>query len=281
MKPVALVVCVLPAVLAGLPGPAAASNRVQAKAIHPAVTHTRVVHMRVVRSMVRRIVIADAATSPTDGTAPAGGTATPDVTATPGSTAPAGSAAPGGTATPTTTAPPGGTVSPTTTATPTPSAEPGTRRERKRVIGVDAGIFYPSGGKTRDRFGNSWLHVGVGLGAIRAPSVKGRLSVNYSLLYRSRGSNHALIVPIGVQYRRAVKFRPVYLYAGATAGIVFTHLRSVQDNVAGGLRTTPGGSVFVGTTLSNSAFLEARYLAIGQVRGFNLSGISLGVEIRF
>ena len=65
-------------------------------------------------------------------------------------------------------------------------------------------MFLPSSSKTRDRFGYSWLSIGLGLGAINPVSTKGNLALDLNLLYHGRDGNHAFFAPLGVGYRVAL-----------------------------------------------------------------------------
>lgn len=157
--------------------------------------------------------------------------------------------------------------------------------ERPRFrIGPEVGLFLPTDEKTRDRFGGSWVSFGLGLGAVPRAEAKGRLGFNFNVLYKSRGDNRALIAPIGVRFRQGFNADPnasFSPYAGASADIYAVDIRSPQDNVRSGFRAAPGGSVFLGFSAAESGFLEARYLVISRVRGFDLSGFNIVGGYRF
>ena len=154
-------------------------------------------------------------------------------------------------------------------------------------IGIDLGLFVPSDGKTRSRFGNSWGNIGIGIGRPDKPSGTGRIGLDFGVINKSSGDHHAFIAPLGVYYRRAfsagdvTERHTVIPYYGVSADLVGVDLRSPQDNVHSGLRFTAGGSAVVGMTIGASGFAEAKYLAIGKVKSFNLSGASFTVGVRF
>jgi len=149
-------------------------------------------------------------------------------------------------------------------------------------IGPEVGLFLPTSAKTRDRFGSSWLSLGIGLGQVDQVTEKGQTSLDLNILYQSRNGNSALVAPIGVAYRIALGQGGVNTpYAGISADLVLADLRSKQDNVNHGLQTGAGGSAFVGVNFGNSGFLEARYLAISSIKSFDLSGLNLSAGYRF
>ena len=92
------------------------------------------------------------------------------------------------------------------------------------------------------------------------------------------------MIPVGANYIRAfgsredAKTRPYY---GASLNLVPAKIRSLPDGVNTGIKLGYGGSAFVGTTLGRKTFVEARYRAISDIAGFNLSGLGLSAGIRF
>lgn len=178
-------------------------------------------------------------------------------------------------------------------AAPAPKPEGGGTDKPKKhgfqipKVGVDFDIFMPTSGKTRSRFGNNWGGIGFGFGRPARPSGTGRVAFDFSSQYQKSGNHHAFIAPLGVSYRRAFSaddltrggtFIPYY---GVSADLVAVDLRSVEDNVHSGFRFTAGGSALVGTTIGASGFVEAKYLAVSKVKGFDLSGLKLSVGVRF
>lgn len=182
-------------------------------------------------------------------------------------------------------------ASPTTTPpeTPAPSTEPAPRpapdeprHSHHIAIGLDLGLFEPTSSHARDRFGNSWFSAGIGIGNIQKATEKGRIGFFLTTIYRKKGDNHAFLAPVGIEYRRALaRGTDTVPYVGLSGDLDLVDLRSPVDNVHSGLRTSGGGSVFIGTTFSEQGFLEARYIAAGKVKGFDLSGFNLTAGVRF
>ncbi len=161
-------------------------------------------------------------------------------------------------------------------------------RYRQFSIGPEVGLFLPTDSKTRNRFGDSWFSIGIGIGDIIPPKRGGDLSLDLNVISQAGDNRHAYLIPVGVQYRQALNrsqtvnsASSVVPYIGVSADVVFADVRSPIDDAHSGLRTTGGGSVFIGTSLSTRAFVEARYLAVGSTEHFNLSGFDLSAGFRF
>ena len=213
-----------------------------------------------------------------------GDTTTPAPTATV-PTGPNAPTMPGGT----TTAPPTGTTAPTTTTPSTPSTPEGNNpassspKKRPRFrIGPEVGVYLPTSSKARDQFGSTWLTIGLGIGSIGRITPQGQTSFDLQILYQSKNGNHAFLAPIGVGYRVAVsQSGQNTLYVGATADLYLADLRSGDYNVHSGLRTGFGGSALAGVNFGDSGFLEARYLIVSRIKGFDLSGLNATAGYRF
>ncbi len=159
---------------------------------------------------------------------------------------------------------------------------------RQFSIGPEVGLFLPTDSKTRNRFGDSWFSIGIGIGDIIPPRRGGDLSLDLNVISQAGDNRHAYLIPVGVQYRQALNrsqsvnsASSVVPYIGVSADVVFADVRSPIDDAHSGLRTTGGGSVFIGTSLTSRAFVEARYLAVGSTEHFNLSGFDLSAGFRF
>lgn len=204
----------------------------------------------------------------------------------------AGFARPAGAQTPDAQQTPPPATTPDATTTPgqqTDDQNPPPPRRRSRFrIGPELGLFLPTSSKTRDRFGDSWVSFGIGLGRISRAAENGRPRpvLGLSVLTKSRGDNRAIIVPLGLEYRvpltRATSESATVPYVGVSGDLVFADLRvrEVNENISG-LRVTGGASAYVGTTFSDSAYIEARYRLIARTRGYDLSGLNLTAGFRF
>ncbi len=186
------------------------------------------------------------------------------------------------------TAPPAPATPPATTPPPastTGGNDPASSTPRKRArfrIGPEVGVYLPTSSKARDQFGSSWLTIGLGIGSIGRVRKEGQTSFDLQVLYQSRSGNHAFLAPVGVGYRVALsQSGGATTYAGATADVYFADIRSGDYDVHSGVRTGFGGSPLIGVTFGDSGFLEARYLIVSKIRGFDLSGLNLTAGYRF
>lgn len=149
-------------------------------------------------------------------------------------------------------------------------------------LGPEAGIYLPVSGKAQDRFGASWLSLGVGFGGIVQPRARGTISGDFALLNAQSGDNHAWLVPVGVSDRWAIAgSASSRLYVGASASLYFTDIRSDEDGVASRIRSSWGGSAFAGVAFGRQGFVEARFSGVSRIRGIDLSGVSISAGYRF
>jgi hypothetical protein len=171
---------------------------------------------------------------------------------------------------------------------------PAPKPARLPLYGLNAGSYVPASPTVRARFGENWLSFSPGIGPV-LPMPIPALSPDFSLATQRRtvGSfnNRAFMAILGAQYQwplftlyaeEGKPFRlPTYLpYAGVSLGGLYANLRSEADSVnSSGF--APAGSVYIGTSIGRSSFFEARWRAVGKVHGFNLSGLDLGVGLRF
>jgi len=208
--------------------------------------------------------------------------------------APADTAPPAATtAPPATTTPPADTATPPAAASPPdaapapapPANDPASSSPKKRSrfrIGPEIGVYLPTSSKARSQFGNTWLTVGLGIGSIGRVTPQGQTSLDLQILYQSKNGNHAFLAPIGVGYRLALSQNSQSTpYVGATADVYFADLRSGDYDVHSGIRTGFGGSALAGINFGDSGFLEARYLVVSRIKGFDLSGLDVTAGYRF
>jgi len=192
--------------------------------------------------------------------------AAPPVTASPPDTAPA---------------PPANDPSANDPSANDPSASSPKKRNRFR-IGPEIGVYLPTSSKARSQFGNTWLTVGLGIGSIGRVTTAGQTSFDLQVLYQSKNGNHAFLAPVGIGYRLALsQSASATPYVGATADVYFADLRSGDYDVHSGIRTGFGGSALAGVNFGDSGFLEARYLVVSRIKGFDLSGLDVTAGYRF
>lgn len=213
------------------------------------------------------------------------GASAQDATATPDPTA----AAP---TTPDTTTTPGASTgdTPAVTAPLTPqiSSTSDTDTEQHKShrfhLGPEVGVYLPTNSRTRDRFGDTWLSVGLGLGSIHTVSSKGQLGFDLSINYQSHNDNQVLLIPVGLGYRVALTQDPdarTIPYAGVTGDVYLADVNSPVDNIRSGIHAGGGGSVLLGVNFGETGNLEARYQVVSKIQTFDFSGLSLRAGYRF
>ncbi len=171
-------------------------------------------------------------------------------------------------------------AAPVSAAPETP--QPETKRSNRFRIGPEIGVFLLTSGKARSQFGNSAVSLGLGLGSIAQASTQGRLALDLQIQYQTRNGNHLFLAPLGVVYRKALnEGTSSVAYVGATADLDFVDIRSGDYDVHSGIRTAFGASPLIGVSFGDSGFLEARYLYVSRVKGFDLSGLNLSAGYRF
>ena len=166
------------------------------------------------------------------------------------------------------------------------SAEEGRERPRQRlIIGPEFGAYLPTSARTRDAFGGVWTNIGVRVGNVRQANPRGVLAFEFQVLRNSRGGSRATLIPLTATYRRGL-FSPgsdaaVRPYVGIGTGLYLADLRSDKYDVTSGFRGAAGVSLLAGMTMRGKARVEARYLGVSRVKGFDLSGFNLAAGFRF
>ena len=169
-------------------------------------------------------------------------------------------------------------TAPDTTASPAPEQ----KKSNRFRIGPEVGVYFLTSGKARSQFGNSAISLGLGLGSIAQASTRGRLALDLQVQYQTHNGNHMFLAPLGVAYRKALnQGGPNVAYVGVTADLDFIDIRSADYNVHSGVRTAFGASPLIGVSFGDSGFLEARYLYVSRIKGFDLSGLNLSAGYRF
>ena len=167
-----------------------------------------------------------------------------------------------------------------------PPPEGDGRKKVRLIVGPEFGVFLPTSGKAGDAFGTAWTNLGVGVGRVRGANPRGAFAFEFQVLRNRRGGSRALLLPLTVTYRRgllppgrgAAGARP---YVGLGTGLYLADLRSEKYGVTSGFRGTIGVTALAGATVGDRAVVEARYLAVGRVKGFDLSGVNLTAGFRF
>jgi hypothetical protein len=158
-------------------------------------------------------------------------------------------------------------------------------KKRRSLPSLSPNISYylPVSARARSAFGSSLVNIGLGGGSRRGISGRESLRPDFSLINGRTSDSRILLAPIGLAYQRTLSdsenFHP---YAGFSANFYLADIRSSRAGfaVGSGIRSTVGGTVFLGAHYQR-AFLQARYCQMGNLSGFNLSGLNLNVGVRF
>ena len=167
------------------------------------------------------------------------------------------------------------------TAAPNPTPPP-PRRTRVPWIGIDYSLLVPSSAKTRQRFGQYLSGIGIGIGSIYQPNLKGSFGLDIGIQAEEGTGAYMIMVPVGVRYVRALavvrSWRP---FVGATVDMTNVLLRSEPDNIGAAYHVGYGGSLFLGTSIARSGHLQIGYALYSSIRGFDFSGPNLDAGVRF
>lgn len=166
--------------------------------------------------------------------------------------------------------------------------------DKKRFyLGPQLGVFLPTAGGTRDRFGGTWTNIGFGIGPVAAPRAKGEWNLDFTFL-SSRGRSftqqgqslrsRALVIPVGAEYRlgtSADTARGPRPYVGASIGGALANVESQIDGLRSTWRTGAAASAFVGVVFNKHGYVEAHYYQMQRIAGFDFSGLNLAAGYRF
>lgn len=176
---------------------------------------------------------------------------------------------------------------------PAPDEEtPKEQRERRRVpaFGPQVGFYFPTSGRARDAFGDTWVNYGIGFQPLDLQTRRGSATLDIAAFSARRSGARAFIVPVSFIYKIALgggrdvegesdkSFNP---YTGFSLGLYLADLRADRYNVSSGWQGGFGGSALFGVTYQRSVFVEARYHLISKLKSFELSGLNLSIGARF
>jgi hypothetical protein len=151
-----------------------------------------------------------------------------------------------------------------------------------------AGWYFPTDGKTKKAFGDSWsgLGISINLEALgwdvsgwEAAGLKLRPYFNY--FHTKKGDNDAHIIPIGLDARWDLGewgiFNPYVGLGIAGYGVRFEDRRAGVDT---GWRGAFGGRLMFGADITRWFNIQAAYNLISDVEGYDLSGFSLQGKLK-
>lgn len=178
----------------------------------------------------------------------------------------------------------------TTKQNPKPKPKP----PHSPFLGINAGGYFPAGARARQAFGNTWLGFGPTFGSVtgwKGFSIRPDLQSLYEVGSSPDGDNKAFVVLGGLSFRYTFessfyyeddkwKIHTFAPYLGFTADIQYSDIVAHIYGVS--VKTlSPAGTVYVGTTIGKNFYIEGRYTLLSSVEGFDLSGASFTVGVRF
>ena len=141
--------------------------------------------------------------------------------------------------------------------------------------------YFPSDGKTKNAFGNSWGGFGVTLN-LEALNEDGGWGWDNSRLYpyigffhADEGGSDAYLVPVGIEFRWHFGdsfFRPYIGLAGSVYGVKFEHRGGGIDT---GWKGAWGGRLSVGMDITRWFSVQGAYNFVSDVKGYDMSGFSV------
>ncbi|MDR1885004.1 MAG: hypothetical protein LBQ56_01925 [Synergistaceae bacterium] len=168
------------------------------------------------------------------------------------------------------------------------SEDKGEIEEKPFFLSPNLGWFFPSSGKVKDAFGDSWGGLGVGINPDafrskkRAPETKGaRISPYFGYFNTEHGDNEAHIIPIGIEVRWTLKeWDNVKTYLGLGLAGYAVKFEDLANGIDTGWEAAGGGRIMLQADISRWLTLEASYNAINSVEGYNFGGFSIGAEFK-
>lgn len=147
--------------------------------------------------------------------------------------------------------------------------------------------YFPTSGKVKNAFGNSWDGFGVVLnmesfGWSAKLSETLRLHPYFGFYHSDKGRNDAYLIPIGLEarwQREEIGVMRPYLGLGLAGYAV--NLEDKGANVDTGWRGAFGGRIMVGADVTKWLNIQASYNVVSDVKDYDLSGFGIQAKINF
>lgn len=165
---------------------------------------------------------------------------------------------------------------------PTSADEPQQDQKKGRLVLVPAfNMFYPSSGKTQDRFGDSWPSIGLSVAWRESGLDPKKIELRLDGMGRSGDKVKALIFPLGMGVsQRLSQSKNVVTYAGVSANVYIGKVVSELDNVNTGWKLRFGPGAFLGANIGSRFNIQASYYGVPSLGGFGLSGFNLSAHVQ-
>jgi hypothetical protein len=162
--------------------------------------------------------------------------------------------------------------------TPPPSPP---AHHREFLFGPEVSVFFPTSAKTADTYGKTWTSIGVGIGSTIHANMRGAFSPFIDVLYNSHDNNQALLIPLGISYRKSLTNGPIAPFVGIQGFVEPVAQSAPEYHLKYGTSVTGGGRVAAGVQFTKYFYIEAAYLESASVRGYDFSGTQIETGLRF
>ena len=163
------------------------------------------------------------------------------------------------------------------------------REPRLFFLSPSFGWYFPTSGKTKDAFGDSWSAFGVSLnlGALTGKSLVVRtgnveLRPFFGYIRGEEGNNDVKIIPLGLESRWGLYTNDtVRFYTGVGVSMNLMKFEIPDSNIDTSWRGAIGGRVMIGADVTKWLNLQAAYnlINVSRVEGYNFNGFSLRARI--
>jgi hypothetical protein len=148
-----------------------------------------------------------------------------------------------------------------------------------------AGFYFFSSGKTKDRFGDSLPSFNLELTRRTnySDNKAKEISLSAGWIGKDNSNGHLNIIPIsfGISNRFPEKKGKGSLSIGISPQLYLVDMSSKQDNVDDSLSATIGATANIGLSYLDKYFLNAGYTFVPEVNDFNFSGFNVNAGVRF
>ena len=155
----------------------------------------------------------------------------------------------------------------------------GAYADTKVPVGIDIGIFFPSGSSVRSTFGDTWVRVGLSPLSFQVPE-NWKFTFDIAYLHRSGSGQSVTVIPITVGATQSfVLSEDARTYVALRGG---PYWAKVDSSVLGVDSQGFGfnANAAVGIVFRQSFYIEARYDKFSDFSGLDLSGFHIAAGFK-
>lgn len=151
---------------------------------------------------------------------------------------------------------------------------------KKRLVLLPAyNIYFPSGSKAQERFGDSWPAWGISLAWRDKNTDPKRIELRLDGIGAVTNRAKVRIFPIGIGIsQRIFTTKKMVSYVGVSGNLYIGKVRSSLDHVDTGYKLTGGPGAFLGLNVGSRFNVQASYYAVPKIGGFGLSGFNVSAH---